>query len=120
MAAAGGDLWGCEDEDLYHIPSNISFVVDILEAKNISWASYQENLPSDGFEGVSFFSTNYLNTLAPVYSFYVHEHNPTIFYDSVASVPSRRALHRNFNDFAVDANASALPVDVRDAQYGQR
>ncbi|KAH9038743.1 hypothetical protein EDB85DRAFT_1887786 [Lactarius pseudohatsudake] len=70
--------------------------------------SFYENLPTDAFEGVNFFSTNYLNTLAPVYSFYVREHNPTIFYNSVASVPSRRALHRNFNDFAVDANASAL------------
>ena len=32
-----------------------------------------------------------------------------MFYDSVASVPSRLALHRNFNDFAADVNASALP-----------
>ncbi|KAI9438814.1 phosphoesterase family-domain-containing protein [Lactarius indigo] len=109
MAAAGGDFWGCGDENLYHIPSNISSIVDLLEAKNVSWASYQENLPSDGFEGVNFFSTNYLNTPAPVYSFYVREHNPTIFYDSVASVASRRALHRNFNDFAIDVNASVLP-----------
>ncbi|KAH9164033.1 hypothetical protein EDB89DRAFT_2078302 [Lactarius sanguifluus] len=95
IAAAGGD--------------RISIIVDLLEAKNISWASYQENLPSDGFEGVNFFSTNYLNTRAPVYSFYVREHNPTVFYDSVASVPSRSVLHRNFNDFAIGPNASALP-----------
>jgi hypothetical protein len=39
----------------------------------------------------------------------VRKHNPTIIYDSVASVPSRLAKHRNFNDFAVDVNASALP-----------
>ena len=29
----------------YHIPSNISTIVDLLEAKNISWATYQENMP---------------------------------------------------------------------------
>ncbi|KAH8988460.1 hypothetical protein EDB86DRAFT_2831930 [Lactarius hatsudake] len=113
MAVAGGDFWGCGDENLYHISSkrvtyHISIILDLLEAKDISWASYQENLPSDGFEGVNFFSTNYLKTRAPIYPFYAREHNPTIFYDSVASVrvPSRSALHC---DFVVDANASALP-----------
>ena len=39
----------------------------------------------------------------------MRKHNPTIIYDSVASVPSRLAKHRSFNDFAVDVNASALP-----------
>lgn len=39
----------------------------------------------------------------------MRKHNPTIIYDSVALVPSRAALHRNFNDFAADINASAIP-----------
>jgi hypothetical protein len=50
-----------------------------------------------------------LNASAPPYTFYVRKHNPTIIYDSVATVPSRLALHRNFNDFAADVNASVLP-----------
>ena len=57
----------------------------------------------------SFTSTNYVNTSAPGYVYYERKHNPTIIYDSVASVPARLARHRNFNDFAVDVNASALP-----------
>jgi Phosphoesterase family len=32
-----------------------------------------------------------------------------ILYDSVAMVPSRAAKIRNFNDFAADINASAIP-----------
>ena len=60
-------------------------------------------------EQYSFSSVNYLNTSAPPYFFYERKHNPLIIYDSVASVDSRRALIRNFNDFAVDVNASALP-----------
>jgi hypothetical protein len=32
-----------------------------------------------------------------------------IIYDSVATVPSRAAKIRNFNDFATDVNASAIP-----------
>jgi hypothetical protein len=57
----------------------------------------------------SYTSKNYVNTSAPDYVYYVRKHNPTIIYDSVASVPSRLARHRNFNDFAADVNASALP-----------
>jgi hypothetical protein len=30
-------------------------------------------------------------------------------YGSVTTVPSRLTRHRNFNDFAVDINASAIP-----------
>ncbi|KAI9462672.1 phosphoesterase family-domain-containing protein [Russula earlei] len=109
IAAVGGDFFGMSDDNLYHIPSNISTVVDLLEAKNISWASYQENMPFDGYEGFNFASKNYVNTSAPDYIYYARKHNPTIIYDSVASVPSRLARHRNFNDLAVDVNASALP-----------
>ena len=57
----------------------------------------------------SFSSTNYVNTSAPSYVFYVRKHNPLIIYDSVAANATRRANIRNFNDFAVDVNASALP-----------
>lgn len=31
--------------------NSISTVIDLLEEKNISWASYMENMPSDGFQG---------------------------------------------------------------------
>jgi hypothetical protein len=109
VASVGGDFFGMGDDNLYNIPANISTVVDLLEAKNISWASYQENIPFDGYEGYNYTSKNYVNTSAPGYVYYVRKHNPTIIYDSVASVPSRLARHRNFNDFAADVNASALP-----------
>jgi len=71
--------------------------------------SHKTVLPFDGFEGFNFSSKNYVNTSAPNYVFYVRKHDPLIIYDSVASVPSRRSRIRNFNDFAVDVNASALP-----------
>ncbi|KAH9960010.1 phosphoesterase family-domain-containing protein [Russula dissimulans] len=109
VAAVSGDFYGMADDNLYNIPSNISTVVDLLEDKSITWASYQENLPTDGFEGFNFTSKNYVNTSSPDYTFYVRKHNGLIVHDSVASVASRRALIRNFNDFAVDVNASSLP-----------
>ena len=39
----------------------------------------------------------------------MRKHNPPVLYDSIASVPSRLSLIRNFNDFAVDVNNTALP-----------
>jgi hypothetical protein len=39
------------DDNMYHIPSNITTVVDLLEDKDISWATYQENMAADAFYG---------------------------------------------------------------------
>ncbi|KAJ7818640.1 hypothetical protein B0H13DRAFT_2455004 [Mycena leptocephala] len=36
FAAIGGDLFGIQDDDMYHISSNISTVVDLLEDKHVS------------------------------------------------------------------------------------
>lgn len=109
VASIGGDFFGMGDDDLYNIPANISTVVDLLEAKNITWASYQENMPSDGFLGFNFTQPNYLNTSAPPYTYYVRKHNPHVIFDSITSVSSRLQRIRNFNDFAADLNASAIP-----------
>ena len=57
----------------------------------------------------SFASVDYLSPNSANRTFYVRKHNPLIIYDSVADVIPRRLLHRNFNDFATDVNASALP-----------
>ncbi|TCD62837.1 hypothetical protein EIP91_006350 [Steccherinum ochraceum] len=108
-ASVGGDFWGMGDDNLYNIPSNISTVFDLLEAKNISWAAYQENLPFDGYQGFNFTQPNYLNSSAPPYTYYVRKHNPPVLYDSVTSVAERNTRIRNFNDFAADVNASAIP-----------
>ncbi|EKM55005.1 uncharacterized protein PHACADRAFT_255295 [Phanerochaete carnosa HHB-10118-sp] len=108
-AVVGGDFWGMGDDNWYNIPANISTVIDLLEDKNISWASYMESMPSDGFQGFNFSSANYLNSSAPPYTYYVRKHNPPILYDSVVQVPERLARIRNFNDLAADVNASAVP-----------
>jgi len=57
----------------------------------------------------SFTSANYVNTSAPPYTYYVRKHDGPIIFDSIASVDSRRARIRNFNDFAADVNATAIP-----------
>ncbi|KAJ7864671.1 hypothetical protein B0H13DRAFT_1500401, partial [Mycena leptocephala] len=37
VAAIGGDFFGMHDDNMYHIPLNISTVVDLLEDKHVSW-----------------------------------------------------------------------------------
>ncbi|KAJ7933430.1 hypothetical protein B0H13DRAFT_2306829 [Mycena leptocephala] len=49
VAAIGGDFFGMHDDNMYHIPSNISTVIDLLEDKHVSWVTYQENMPAHEF-----------------------------------------------------------------------
>ncbi|KAJ2968363.1 hypothetical protein NUW54_g13241 [Trametes sanguinea] len=108
IGVVGGDFFGAFNDAFYHIPENISTVVDLLEAKNISWASYQENMPYDGFTGFSYTQTNYLNNQGQ-YTYYERKHNGLISFDSVANVTDRALRIRNFNDFANDLKANDIP-----------
>ncbi|KZV62426.1 hypothetical protein PENSPDRAFT_692533 [Peniophora sp. CONT] len=109
MATIGGSFWGSADDDSHDIPQEVGTMVDLLELGNVSWAAYMENMPTDGFTGTSFSSRNYVTPGASDYAYYMRKHNPPILYDSVKNVHERAARVRNFNDFALDVNASALP-----------
>ncbi|KAH9033231.1 phosphoesterase family-domain-containing protein [Lactarius deliciosus] len=108
VASVGGDYWGMANDNMFNIPSNIATIVDVLDTKSISWASYSENMPTDDFGGFNFASTNYVSGTG-TYTYYVRKHNPLVIYDSVAKNPSRATRIRNFNDFAADINANAIP-----------
>ena len=92
--AVAGDFFGMGDDNNYYLPYNVSSMVDLLEAKNVSWASYQENMPYDGFAG-DYAQTNYLNASAGSYTYYKRKHNPHIIFNSVAAVPNRALRVRN-------------------------
>jgi len=108
IASISGDFYGAGDDNFYHIPSNISTIVDLLEAKKVSWAAYQENMPTDGSLLFNYTSFDY-NTKNGTYTYYVRKHNPLVIHDAITGTASRRSRIRNFNDFASDTNASALP-----------
>jgi len=40
--SVSGDFFGMGSDNNYYLPYNVSSMVDVLEAKNISWASYRE------------------------------------------------------------------------------
>ncbi|KAJ7155105.1 phosphoesterase family-domain-containing protein [Mycena filopes] len=110
VAAIGGDFFGMHVNKMYHIPANISCVVDLLEDKNISWATYQENMPTDGFYGSSYSAPDYISpSSGRLYPYYLRKHNPLIIYDAVSQSPRRTTRIRTFNDFANDVVNGTLP-----------
>jgi len=102
IAVVGGDYFGMDNDKLNEIPANVSTVVDLLETKGISWAEYQEGMPSSGFTGFNFTDPNGAND-------YVRKHNPLIIYNSVANIPERAANIKNFTLFEEDLKNNALP-----------
>ncbi|KAJ7676636.1 phosphoesterase family-domain-containing protein [Mycena polygramma] len=109
VAAIGGDFFGLHDDNMYHIPSNISTVVDLLEDKGVTWATYQENMPTDEFYGFIYNAPNYASPSSPAYPYYVRKHNPLVIYDAVSQDPKRATRIRTFNDFANDVVNGILP-----------
>ncbi|KAJ7723259.1 phosphoesterase family-domain-containing protein [Mycena metata] len=109
VAAIGGDFFGMADDDMYHVPANISCIVDLLEDKDISWATYQENMPTDAFYGMIYKAPNYASPSSRPYPYYVRKHNPLMIFDAVSQDPSRINRIRTFNDFANDAVNGTLP-----------
>ncbi len=45
VAAIGGDYFGMNNDNMWFVDKNVSTVIDLLEAKNISWGHYQEDMP---------------------------------------------------------------------------
>ena len=61
VASVGGDYYGMNNDNLNHVPENISSVVDLLEERGISWAEYQEDMPVTGFPGFQQLNANGAN-----------------------------------------------------------
>ncbi|KAF9353409.1 hypothetical protein BGX26_008826 [Mortierella sp. AD094] len=97
VAVAGGDYFGINDDALYNIPANITTIVDLLEKKDLTWKTYQEDLPYPCFTG--FNSTN----------LYKRKHNPFIIYDSIALNQTRCNNIVPATQLATDIAAGNLP-----------
>lgn len=55
VAAVGGSTHGITGDSFKRLSSSIKTIVDLLEAKGVSWSVYGEDSPYSGFEG------NYVN-----------------------------------------------------------
>ncbi|KAE9370696.1 phosphoesterase-domain-containing protein [Stipitochalara longipes BDJ] len=102
VASVGGSTNGVTNDNFFRIDSSAQTIVDLLEAKGVSWSEYQEDSPYSGFEG------NYINQKNGAND-YVRKHNPLVNYDSVTSNLDRLAKIKNFTMFETDLNNNKLP-----------
>lgn len=103
VASISGDYYGINHDDMTAVPSNVSTIVDLLEAKSISWAAYQEDMPYTGFQGF-----DYRNQKTGAND-YVRKHNPPVIHDSVTEQTSRLNQIKNLTLFYEDLKNDALP-----------
>jgi len=78
---------------------NVQNVVDLLEAKGLTWKSYQENWPGNCFLGTS--SSDGL---------YFRKHNPFISYTDIQTNPTRCAKIVPGTQFATDVSQGTTPT----------
>jgi phosphatidylinositol-3-phosphatase len=100
VAFTSGSFWGVNKDD-----STLTFdkqnIVDQLEARGLSWATYQQGLPAVG-------------SLVPQWpatgsGLYVKKHNPFLLYTDVMSDPARLQHVKPIEDLATDVNAGSAP-----------
>lgn len=70
-AAAVGGIALLNNDAFTRIPANWSTIVDLLDAKGVSWSEYQEDMPYSGFEG------NYVNQVNH-HNDYVRKHKQVL------------------------------------------
>ncbi|KAI1112265.1 phosphoesterase family-domain-containing protein [Nemania sp. NC0429] len=102
VAAGGADTHGIGDDSFRRIGPDTETIVDLLEAAQVSWGIYQEDMPYSGFQG------NYVNQRNGAND-YVRKHNPLVSYDSVGTDVNRLAKTKNFTLFDRDLAANTLP-----------
>lgn len=94
IALTSGDLNGVTGNGRYDL--NVPNVVDLLEAKGLTWKVYAEDYPGGCFTGMSKRS-------------YARKHNPFISFVNIQSNPSRCANIVDGSQFDVDAANGTLP-----------
>jgi len=119
VASVGGSTHGITSDSFSRIGSSVETIVDLLEAKGVSWSEYQEDSPYSGFEG------NYVNQKTGAND-YVRKHkyvpclflckqkltetnSPLVSYDSITSNLDRLAKIKNFTMFDNDLKNNKLP-----------
>ncbi|ORZ00473.1 phosphoesterase family-domain-containing protein [Syncephalastrum racemosum] len=98
VAAVGGSSFGITTDDYYNIPANVTNLFDLLEAKGLTWKSYQEDIPSTCWTGYT--SEDGL---------YVRKHNPPIIYDSIGLNKTRCANIVNAKELEKDIENETMP-----------
>jgi len=102
IAAVGGNTHWVIWDFFARIDKSKRTIVDLLDAKGVSWSEYEEDQPYSGFQGDYVNQQNGKND-------YVRKHNPLMSYDSVTSDLDRLAKIKNLTMFYKDLENNSLP-----------
>jgi len=101
LATIAGDFFGVQDDNDSCFATPVTStpchnftaptIVDQLEARNISWEAFMESAPSIGFLGSRFPVADTAQKL------YAQKHNPFVYFNSIATNPSRLAKIKPFD-----------------------
>ena len=92
--AATAGLPFVTDDDPKDLPN--TSIVDLLEAKNVTWKAYMENLPEN-------------NKAVKSEGLYFRKHDPFISFDKVRNDPKRLAKIVNAKQLVIDVKKNELP-----------
>jgi phospholipase C len=96
VALIGGDTYGYT-ETCINCPVTATNLADLIEARGLTWRSYQESMPSHC-------------ALKDINDNYVAKHNPFLYYASILNDEERCNKHVvDWEDFLEDVDESALP-----------
>ena len=102
VASIAGSTFGIKDDrapSVYNFSTSTHTVIDLLEAKGISWKMYAEDYPGDCFTGA---------TNGQPHS-YAAKHVPALYFQSVTDYPSRCANVVPASQFQDDIDSNSLP-----------
>jgi hypothetical protein len=95
IATVAGDYFGINSDDNFNL--NHTTLADLLEAKGLTWRSYQEDYPG---------GCNPAKTIGK----YWRKHNPFISFDSIRTNPTRCSYIVNSAQFDADLKSNKLPT----------
>jgi len=100
LSFLGGDFYGLHADDST-FRSDAKNLVDQLESKGLTWADYQQGIPSTGFTGAQSPSTGS--------GLYVIKHNPFMLFNDINSNPARVANVKSTDSLASDLASGKAP-----------
>ena len=101
IATIGRDNFGIQDDNDQNVVNlDRRNLVDQLEARNVSWDAYMEDLPPNKLDRFWPDSTNPL---------YAKKHNPFVLFDDVKNNPGRMAHVRDYSQLGTDLNSADAP-----------
>jgi phosphatidylinositol-3-phosphatase len=102
VAAIGGSFFGIQDDGPYTTHTiNAPSLASQLEAKGLTWKTYQQSLPYAGFTGTAFPSSSI--------ALYASKHNPFLNFASIQNSPAELAKIVPDTQLYVDLLEATVP-----------